>query len=269
MQIRNLLFRSFRPVVTILVVTMTIVEGKAQKLIQSQNNAWAWYVGNHRITDRLGLHTEYAWRRNDFFDTWMQSLARFAVDYNSKPGPQYAIGYCFVDTYEYGVQPTTYRFLEHRLFEQITTNQQIGRVHTSNRLRVEHRWLENKRLNAEDVYVRAQDDPFIFRNRIRYRFILNLPLSRSTLSDHTLFLSLADEVFLNTGREIRLNAFDQNRITANLGWRIDSNRNLQVGYLNQYILKSDAKKAERNHTLQIGITWGLDLRKTDPPGPGR
>jgi hypothetical protein len=28
------------------------------------------YFGNHRLSDRWGLHTEYQWRRADLFNHW-------------------------------------------------------------------------------------------------------------------------------------------------------------------------------------------------------
>jgi hypothetical protein len=54
---------------------------QAQKQIDDQNNAWYMYFGNHKITDRWSIHTEYQWRRHDLGQTWQQSLARVGVDY--------------------------------------------------------------------------------------------------------------------------------------------------------------------------------------------
>jgi Protein of unknown function (DUF2490) len=233
----------------------------AQKHIDDQNNAWVWYVGNHRFTDRWGLHTEYGWRRNDFFEHWMQSQIRVAVEYYTKQGPVVSAGYSFIDSWQYGEQPAAYRSIEHRAYEQFGTSQQIGRFYTSNRVRIEQRWIENKAKNADQEYERSGSDPFIYKNRVRFRYMVNIPITRKTMENNTLFLAASDEIFVNSGKEIKLNALDQNRVYGALGWRIDKNRNIQIGYLNQYIIKGDAKKVERNHTVQLGITWGLDFRK--------
>jgi hypothetical protein len=37
--------------------------------------------------------------------------------------------------------------------------------------------------------------------------------------------------------------------------------NLQVGYMNQFIEKSDGNHKEDNHTLQFAITYNLDFTK--------
>jgi hypothetical protein len=36
---------------------------------------------------------------------------------------------------------------------------------------------------------------------------------------------------------------------------------LEVGYLNQTLVKSDGKKIENNHTLQVGLSCTIDFVK--------
>lgn len=238
---------------------------EAQKQIVTQTNSWATYMGSHRLSDRWGVYTEYSWRRSGLmYDNWMQSLSRVAVDYYTKSGAQLSVGYAFIGFYKYGAQPISYTRNEQRTFLQLITSQQLGRFYTSNRFRLEQRWLQNKTL-SDGNYVLNEDDPFIYNNRFRYRYSVNVPLTKKTMEDKTLFFVMTDEVFINAGKEIKLNVFDQNRFITGLGWRLDKNRNIQVGYMNQYIVKSDAKKAERNNTLNVILNWGLDFRKSAAP----
>ncbi|MFM7103911.1 MAG: DUF2490 domain-containing protein, partial [Flavobacteriales bacterium] len=102
-------------------------------------------------------------------------------------------------------------------------------------------------------------------NRVRYRIMANIPINKKEMADNTLFLSLYDEVFLGLGQNIAKNVLDQNRLYAALGWRFNAKFSLQLGYMNQYVIKSDGIKAERNHTLQAAIFYNLDLRETDSP----
>ena len=53
----------------------------SQKQIDSQNNAWLMYFGNHRLNDKFSVHTEYQFRRHEFLNDWQQSLARVGLDY--------------------------------------------------------------------------------------------------------------------------------------------------------------------------------------------
>lgn len=230
-----------------------------QKDIASQAHAWVTYQGNHRINDRWGFHTEYQWRRDDLFDRWQQSLLRVGVEYYLKNGVQFTMGYGWIRTFPYGAQPVAFTFDEHRMWEQVILNQQVWRISINHRYRMEQRWMELHQQNTEG----ATEAVYQLRHRGRYRLLLTVPLSRSTLADNTLFLALYDELFLGFGPHIGNNVLDQNRAYAALGWRFKTNLNVQVGYLNQYIIKSDGFHAERNHTLQLAVQCNLDMRKSD------
>ncbi|MES2589250.1 MAG: DUF2490 domain-containing protein [Bacteroidota bacterium] len=230
----------------------------SQKQIATQSHAWVMYFGNHRFTDKWGIHTEYQWRRNDFFENWQQSLIRIGLDYYGENGIQYTAGYAWIDTYEYGSQPVAKSFIEHRIWQQLILKNKFDRIEFQHRYRTEQRFLENWVKDSDGNF---KQDGFNFRQRVRYRFMATIPLSRKEMADNTLFLSLYDEVFIGFGKGIGKNVLDQNRISASLGWRFNKNFNVQLGYLNQYMIKTDGIKQERNHTLQFGITYNLDFRK--------
>lgn len=231
----------------------------AQKQISDQSHAWVMYTGNHRLTEKWGIHTEYQWRRADFFESWQQSLTRVGVDYYSKSGAQFTAGYAWIRTYPYGQQPISTTFNEHRIWQQIVLKNKISRTEFQHRYRLEQRFLENWIKNSSGTY---ELDGYNFRQRVRYRFLINIPLNKKEMSDNTLFLSVYDEVFLGFGKGIGKNVLDQNRLYFAFGWRFNKVFNVQLGYMNQYIIKTDGIMQERNHTLQIGMSYNLDLRKT-------
>lgn len=229
--------------------------------IADQTNAWYMYFGNHRLSDRWSLHTEYQWRRHGLAQHWMQSLSRIGIDRHLRGGQIISAGYAWIRTYPYGEQPVAFEFNEHRLWQQLVMSQQLGRLHIQHRYRLEQRWMERKVPVADGEGFQHLD--FIFRQRVRYRIFVSIPLMGPELTDNSLFLALYDEPFIQFGRNIGMNVLDQNRLYAALGWRFDKDRNIQIGYLNHYWIKADGVHAERNHTLQVGITWNLDLRKAD------
>ncbi len=230
----------------------------ANAQIADQTNGWYMYFGNHRLSERWGVHSEYQWRRHGFVEHWMQSLVRIGVNHHLPGGVIISSGYGWIRSFPYGEQPIPAEFDEHRLWQQLVFGQQIGRFHFQHRYRLEQRWMEQKTLvEGGDDFERMG---MIFRQRMRYRFFVSIPLIGPELSDNSLFLALYDEPFIQFGSNIGLNVLDQNRLYAALGWRIDKNRNVQIGYLNHYWIKPDGVRAERNHTLQVGITWDLDLR---------
>ena len=79
------------------------------------------------------------------------------------------------------------------------------------------------------------------------------------MEDNTFFLNINNEVFIGFGKGIEKNVLDQNRFNIALGWRFTSNFNLQFGYLNQYVLKADGVKIERNHTLLSSLVYNIDI----------
>ena len=237
----------------------------AQKIISNQQHAWITYQGNHKLTSKWGLHTEYQWRRADYFQDWQQSLARIGLDYHFQTNAFLSAGYGNIITFQYGKLPVNHSFNEHRLWEQFTQTSTIGRVSLQHRYRLEQRFLENYVKSGSD-YIRSGT---LFRNRIRYRALTYIPLNNSSMTDKTLFININDEVFLGFGQGIGTNILDQNRLQIALGWKFNTNCMIQAGYLNQYVVKN-AKvsalnlvedQAENNHTITIGLTYNFDFTK--------
>ncbi|ELR69235.1 hypothetical protein C900_05306 [Fulvivirga imtechensis AK7] len=184
-------------------------------------------------------------------------MLRLGVDYYTKNSLQISAGYGWIVSYPYGAQPIAYTFPEHRIWQQLITNQTFGKLYFNHRYRLEQRWMRKKVPGQDDGYENAG---FNFRNRARYRLLVSVPLTNKELTDNTLFLALYDEVFLGFGKGIGKNILDQNRLYAGLGWRFDKNFNVQTGYLNHFAIKPDGERMERNHTFQLGLTYNLDFR---------
>lgn len=232
--------------------------GEAQKNIDSQNNGWYMYFGNHKLTNKLSLHTEYQWRRNGFIDKRQQSLTRLGLDYRIDAQVMVTAGYGSIITWPYGRQPVPFRFHEHRIWEQLTLVQSTKRFFFNHRFRLEQRFVENRVDNGSGSSVA---DGTTYRNRVRYRFLVNVPLNKRTIEQGAWFASFYDEVFVQFGANTALNYLDQNRLYLALGYVVLANTNLQVGYLNQFIVKGNARDAERNHTFQLSLTYHFDFRK--------
>ena len=128
---------------------------------------------------------------------------RLGVDYYSKQNAQYTLGYGWIKSYQYGDQPIGHNSNEHRIWEQFVIKNKVGRVDISHRYRLEQRFIENWVKDANAVY--AQDG-FVFRQRVRYRFMATVPLSRKEMKDNTLFLAVYDEPFLGFGKGIGKNS---------------------------------------------------------------
>lgn len=236
------------------------IAGRAQKNISDQNNGWYMYFGNHKLTDKISLHTEYQWRRNEVIRHWQQSLSRIGVDYKLSASVMITGGYGYIVSFPYGEQPIPFKFDEHRIWEQMILTQSSGRFFFNHRFRLEQRYIENRRDNGDGS---SSSDGYTYRNRARYRFLINVPLNKNVMEKGTIFASVYDEVFLQFGQNFGSNYLDQNRLFGAIGYVFSSNANIQIGYLNHFVVKSNGLDAENNHTFQMALTYNFDFRKKD------
>ena len=227
----------------------------SQKSISNQMHGWALYTGTHKITPKWSVMTEYQWRRADGFRHWQQSLLRFGVEYALNPKVSVMGGLAWIQTFPYGSQPILHKFDEYRIYEQINLKDKIGVFEIQHRFRVEQRWLEQYAKNNSGEIVKV--DP-VYRNRLRYRCMVIMPLPIKNM-----FLNVNNELFIGVGKGIALNPIDQNRFIAALGWRCNDQSNIQIGYLNQFVIKSNAVDMERNHTLWLSLVYNLDFTKKE------
>ena len=190
----------------------------AQKDIATHQNAWVTYLGNHKLTKKIGLHTEYQWRRENGFQNWQQSLLRLGVDYHLNNSFSISGGYGWIETFPYGEQPVLNEFTEHRIWQQFNQKNKVETTFKNfeiqHRYRVEQRFLDTYSLNNANEIIKGNT---IFRQRVRYRLMFMIPLSKKSLEENTLFLNVNNEVFIGFGKGITKNVFDQNRFNAALG----------------------------------------------------
>jgi len=229
----------------------------ATKVYGDNANAWIMYFGDHKFSSKWGVHIESQFRRNDMFNKPQQLLMRTGVNYHLTDQIFFTVGYCFVETYPYGDFPVKTSFPENRLWQQMQVKSQLKNVEWVSRFRIEERFsrLPVLKLNA---YVPGES---VYTNRLRLFNRFSLPFKGKTIADRTWYLTMYEEVFINFGKNVALNIFDQNRLYFALGHRIPRIGRLEAGYLLQSIQKSDAVRIERNHTFQIGLTSTIDLLK--------
>jgi hypothetical protein len=225
----------------------------------SNVNAWLMYFGNHKVSSRFGIHAEVQWRRHDVFSEDQQLLLRTGLDYHLKSSGRATVGYAFIKTYPYGEFASPNAFPEHRIWQQFLTSQTLGKIHLSHRYRLEQRFIGNA--------ATGEMSGGRFENRFRYMAKLTLPIAATW--KRPMFLAAYDEIFLNFGKDVAYNLFDQNRAYGALGVTLTSAIKIELGYLYQIVqLRSldltgtPKNKIENNHTLQIGVFSTLPFYTT-------
>jgi hypothetical protein len=228
----------------------------AQNLnVANQNHLWLVYTGTFHLYKKLHLFTEYQFRRADLGKNWQQSLPRIGLEIKCKPEFQITAGYGYITTYPYGEQPVSYVFNEHRSWEQINLVHSSGKFKFQHRYRLEQRWLERKILNTANN--EFEFDEFNYLNRFRYRFMANYSIKHFETSNNDLFALFTNEIFIAFGKNVSKNIFDQNRIYGGIGINFKNKISVALGYLNQFILKTNGINAENNHTVQFSFNLML------------
>jgi len=176
---------------------------------------------------------------------WFDGHARFFEDANGygqsivRPGVGYAIGERSTLWAGYGwirSSPANRAdFDENRIWQQWTTSIAISSANLSWRSRLEQRFVEG----GDDVGWRFRQfikvsQPLAFQSRLR--------------------LVAYDEVFIafNDTDWGAQSGFDQNRLFAGLGWQFQKGRNVEAGYLNQFVRRRGRDNL-MNHILSLNL----------------
>ena len=223
-----------------------------QRIKDYNNNGWYMYIGDHRVSDRWGLHTEVQLRRYNIIKDPQQLLIRGGVNYDLTPTALFTLGYAYIETHPYGDYPAAGIFPEHRAYQQLQLKGNLARIGLTHRYRLEQRWI--KPAGASD---------YTYLNRARYMLKATLPLLGPTLEVNEPFLAVYDEVMIGFGKNIRKNIFDQNRAYAALGYKLSNTASLELGYLNQIVQKASGDVFEHNHTLQVTLFHNLNFARQE------
>ncbi|UOQ74832.1 DUF2490 domain-containing protein [Hymenobacter cellulosilyticus] len=238
--------------------------GQANRIQDRNHIGWYVYEGDHQISKRWTLHTEYQWRRTEFLTKPQQQLARLGAAYQLRPRLSVAAGYTNLITRPYGDFPTAdtgVPFPEHRSYQDVQLSDTLGRLGLEQRLRLEQRW-QGQLAEGQGRTVQSWE----YQNRIRYQLALTLPLQGTRLDPGEWYLMAFDEVFLSFGRNVS-KVFNQNRIGAGLGYQVRDNFSLEGLYLYQITQHAEDEPVsglpvfEFNQGFRLGISYDLTLAK--------
>ena len=186
---------------------------------ESNLGNWLIYIGNKKLNNTWNIHHEVQYRNYDAVGDLEQLLLRTGLGYTfNERKNNILLGYGYILSENYiGDTNEKATVNEHRIFQQFTSKQNIGKLKLNHRYRFEQRFVE--------------DD---FKMRLRYFLGFNYPLQNKEDGKNPLYLSVYNEVFLNTESDV----FDRNRVYGGLGYKFSENLKLELGYMNQFFENS-------------------------------
>ncbi|NML66281.1 DUF2490 domain-containing protein [Hymenobacter sp. RP-2-7] len=248
----------------LLLLLPAVALGQSSRLNDFHSLAWLVYVGDHQLAPKWALHTEAQLRRVDLVRAPQQELYRLGLVRTLGQRVKVSGGYTFFQSHRYGqyaevpgrVEP------EHRLYEDVTLSDQLGRLGLAQRIRLEQRWL-----GARDASGTGPVQEYEYQNRIRYQLQLEYPLQGASIDDEEFYLTGFDELFIGFGQNVGLNVFNQNRLSGGLGYQFTKAAKLELNYL--YQVRSHATPdpatnqpvVELNNGFRLNISYNLDFTK--------
>ena len=221
--------------IALLLTLLFVVTSNSLSAQQDEFGNWLMYFGTNRLSDNFSIHTEVQYRNHTLAPVNIeQLLLRTGVNYHVTKNVTLTAGYGYIASHDFESEQTEPESQEHRLFQQFILTNKVSRLKFEHRYRLEQRWVN--------------DD---YKNRIRYRLMVFLPLNKPTIEKGTLFLGVYDEIFVNTKNTF----FDRNRLYAALGYQFSKTTQMQIGYLRQRV--NDFGK----NYLQVGVVYNPDFRK--------
>lgn len=206
---------------SILIVFLSLKAASGQ-VESSQTGAWYMYFYNHQFKDsQWGIQGDFQYRDWQGLGDMEQLMLRSGLTFTPKEsGIMFTLGYANITTGQFGESDDN--FGENRIYQEALTSQKIGnRFYLTHRFRYEQRFVED------------QD----FRTRYRYNLFLNVPLNKKELSPKAIYAALYNELFINGQTEIGENRtvalFDRNRTYLGLGYVVNPEIRLQLGWMNQ------------------------------------
>lgn len=176
---------------------------------------WLLYIGNKKLNSKWNIHNEVQYRNYNALGDLEQLLLRTGVGYNlTENNNNILLGYGYILSENYiGDSNDKISINEHRIFQQFTTKNEVGKLKLNHRYRFEQRFVESD-----------------FKLRFRYFLGLNIPLGKKEKTRNKYYFSAYNEIFLNTETAI----FDRNRLYSGIGYAINDKFKLEVGYMNQF-----------------------------------
>lgn len=241
------------------ICTLFYIQSVAQNNRQyaQQWNVWLSYTGTHKTSNKWSLHVEAQLRRHDGIKQAQQLLLRSGINYHINNQLILTAGYCFVETYPYGTFPVKAAFPEHRFWQQIQIKSQYKKIEWINRNRLEQRFNFLPILNTATQSFEPGNA--VYTNRFRLLNRVSIPFKGKAIAAGHLYLSVFDELFINFGKNVSLNVFDQNRIFGGIGYHIPKVGRMECGYMMQQLIKPDGIKIENNHTLVISLLPNINF----------
>lgn len=247
---RLLLFFSF-------ILLLTFKVSSQTKTVSDVRQLWVGYFNQTRFTDKWGMWADVHLRtKENYFNNLSQGIVRLGFTYYVNDDVKLTAAYAFINHFPAeGHQNISQP--EHRPWQQLQWHTKYPKLKLMQWIRLEERFRHKIKNNDELA------DGYNFNFRARYNILSQFPLGKKPFQPGTFSFVLSDEVFVNFGKQIVYNTYDQNRFFAGFHYHVNKHDNLQFGYMNIYQQLAAGNQYRSTHTARVFYFHNLDLRKKE------
>ena len=225
-----------------------------EKHTEHVQQTWFGYVSQTRLSEHWGIWLDLHLRtQEDFVKDLSTGIIRTGITYFASDRLRFTAGYAYANFFPADNHPGVSQ-PEHRPWQQVYWQVPGKRSRLVNTIRLEQRY--RRKIKDEDELA----DGYSFNFRARYNTALLLPLSRKAFAANTFSLSMNNELFVNFGKQIVNNYFDQNRLLIGFAYHVSSKDYLQLGYMNLFQQLPAGNHYRMIHTARVFFYHNIDLR---------
>lgn len=243
------------PLLFVLMIACSSI-ARGQKSVTNEEQAWFGVMNQTRFSKQWGVWLDAHLRLKDHFvGDLSQGIVRVGPTFYLNDDVRLTAAYAYVHTFP-ATGHANIGLPEHRPWQQVQWFMRGDKARLMQWVRLEERF-RRKTLNDN-----ALGDGYNFNWRVRYNFALFLPLTQKRFEPGSLQFLVNDELFVNFGKNIVYNHFDQNRFFVGLVYQVKKQAQLHFGYMNLYQQLSSGNQFRNQHTLRLFYFHNLDFRKS-------
>lgn len=212
------------------------------------NQQWIQYYFTGNLNKKWTFTADGGFRVKDNFSENSQFLFRTGTMAGLSGSVKIGGGFAVLGFYE----TNDLAQIEFRPYQELVVKQSEGIFSYSHRLRVEERIFEN--IASESTHSSSG-----FNLRFRYQLKSAISLWEFGSPHQSLSLILANEIFINAGKEIIYNVFDQNRLMIGPRFSLTKNLDLSLIYNYQYSSRNLPNRYDITHIFWLRAYHKLDF----------
>lgn len=225
----------------------------AQKNITHQQSIWYTYQNTILVNEKINLTSEIIERRFMNPNAQHQFAIRERVHYAFNPNVDLVIGFAyFLHSPNNPASKSKLVIPELRPFTEFNLKQNFKKYNLTHRIRAEQRYFRN-----------TLDDNLIpgFTSNWRFRYQFGIETTLFTLKNNqTIGIKFGDEIFINAGKNIVYNTFDQNRLYFTLTYSPNKSLTFGIGYINWFQQRNTGIDYYERDIIRLSIIQKIQFK---------